>query len=303
MPCVACASAVVPVGRGRERVRLVARTHVPLVSGGPNRPVARRPVRPKETLRAVVGRRAVGRGDVARPSWEKRGRAVSALAGSPSGGTPLPLCSQVRHPCRRVRARGLQHGQSVWLHLRRNDSVGSVVLARSASQSLPIQQNPHGFASICHEAGGFPACSRWLRSEATTPPETHAKMKPRIPAGMPAPGAEPGWHPSRVRRFIGIGDRWCRFAQPPAACCETFGFGLHPRPRPQGSHGQTREPKDAFRMDQGHESGLDWAWDNTVPWSGRSFLGAAVIVESLRFVSRPPRLSLVPCPPTNTMPS
>ena len=78
-------------------------------------------------------------------------------------------------------------------------------------------------ASI-YEAGGFPACSRWSRSEATTPPGTRANVKPRIPAGMPAPGAGLGWHPSRVRRGVGIGDRWYRFAQPPATCCETFGF-------------------------------------------------------------------------------
>ncbi len=79
-------------------------------------------------------------------------------------------------------------------------------------------------ASICHEAGGFPACSRWSRSEATTPPGTRANVNPGIPAGMPAPGAGLGWHPSRVRRVVGIGDRWYRFAQPPATCCETFGF-------------------------------------------------------------------------------
>ena len=46
-----------------------------------------------------------------------------------------------------------------------------------------------------------------------------------LPAGMPAPGAGLGWHLSRVRRVMGIGDRWYRFAQPPATCCETFGFG------------------------------------------------------------------------------
>ena len=79
-------------------------------------------------------------------------------------------------------------------------------------------------ASICDEAGGFPACSRWSRSEATTPPGTHANVSPCIPAGMPAPGAGPGWHPSRVRRVMGIGDRSYRFAQPPATCRETFGF-------------------------------------------------------------------------------
>ena len=38
------------------------------------------------------------------------------------------------------------------------------------------------------------------------------------------PGAGLGWHPSRVRRMLGIGDRWYRFAQSPAICCETFGF-------------------------------------------------------------------------------
>ena len=42
-----------------------------------------------------------------------------------------------------------------------------------------------------HEARGFEECSRWSRSKATTPPETHAKEKSRIPAGMPAPGAPP----------------------------------------------------------------------------------------------------------------
>jgi len=57
--------------------------------------------------------------------------------------------------------------------------------------------------SLRREAGGFPACSRWLRSNATTPPDTHAKTKPRIPAGMPAPDAQPGWHPSGVREVHG----------------------------------------------------------------------------------------------------
>ena len=79
-------------------------------------------------------------------------------------------------------------------------------------------------ASICHEAEGFPACSRWSRSEVTTPPWTRANVNPGIPAGMPAPGAGLGWHLSRVRRVMGIGDRWWRGAQPPASCCETFGF-------------------------------------------------------------------------------
>ena len=79
-------------------------------------------------------------------------------------------------------------------------------------------------ASICHEAGGFPACSRRWRSEATTPPGTRANVNSGIPAGMPAPGAGLGWHPSRMRRVMGIGDRWHRFAQPPATCRETFGF-------------------------------------------------------------------------------
>ena len=46
---------------------------------------------------------------------------------------------------------------------------------------------------IGHEAGGFAACSRWSRSAAMTPPETHAKVRPRIPAGMPAPREQPGW--------------------------------------------------------------------------------------------------------------
>ena len=33
------------------------------------------------------------------------------------------------------------------------------------------------------EAGGFPACSRWLRSNATTPPDTRPQMN-RTPAGV-----------------------------------------------------------------------------------------------------------------------
>ena len=50
-------------------------------------------------------------------------------------------------------------------------------------------------ASICDEPGGFPAWSRWSRSEATTPPGTHANVAPRIPAGMPAPGGGTGLAP------------------------------------------------------------------------------------------------------------
>ena len=156
-------------------------------------------------------------------------------------------------------------------------------------------------ASICHEAGGFPACSRWSRSEATTPPGTHAKVDPGIPAGMPAPRAGLGWHPSRVRRVTGIGDRWCRFAQPPATCCETFGFeqgipcgrsfggprrhfsalgcpvlservsGLGPW-EPSACHsirvqGRIREPKSCLRVDWGPSSRLapGHSWSNPTP--------------------------------------
>ncbi len=57
----------------------------------------------------------------------------------------------------------------------------------------------------------------------TTPPGTRANVNPGMPAGTQAPGAGLGWHPSRVQRVMGIGDRWHRFAQPPATGCETFG--------------------------------------------------------------------------------
>ncbi len=73
-------------------------------------------------------------------------------------------------------------------------------------------------------AGGFPACRRWSRSDATTPRGTRVNVNPGIPAGMPAPGAGPGWHPSMVRRAMGTGDRWHRFAPSPATCRETLGF-------------------------------------------------------------------------------
>ena len=55
--------------------------------------------------------------------------------------------------------------------------------ARAPAASFEETSAPHR-----DEAGGFAACSRWLRSKATTPPETRAKTR-RIPAGMPAPGA------------------------------------------------------------------------------------------------------------------
>ncbi len=146
-------------------------------------------------------------------------------------------------------------------------------------------------ASICHEAGGFPACRRWLRSKGTTPPGTRAKANPGIPAGMPDRGSGPDWHPSRVRRVMGIGNRWYGFAQPPATCCETFGFeqgiprgpcfrgprrhspalgcpgflekvnGLGPWD-PSACHsirvqGRIREPKNCLRVDLGRARPID----------------------------------------------
>ncbi len=140
-------------------------------------------------------------------------------------------------------------------------------------------------ASICHEAGGFPACSRWSRSEATTPPGTRAEVNSGIPAGLPASRAGLGWHPFRVRSMKGFGDRWYCFAQPPATCCQSFGFeermpcgpslgGPRRHSRAMGcpgfwermngwrpwdpsvghtirAQGRSREPKNFLRSDQG----------------------------------------------------
>ena len=48
-----------------------------------------------------------------------------------------------------------------------------------------------------------------------------------------------------------------------------------------------------------HESGLEWDWDNAVPWIRRRFWGATMIRESFRLVSRPNWPSLEPWKTTN----
>ena len=68
---------------------------------------------------AVPSRQRGPVGSIRDLTRRKRGRAVSALAGSrPAAGCRCHFAPEilgVRHPCRRVRARGLQHGPSRWL--------------------------------------------------------------------------------------------------------------------------------------------------------------------------------------------
>jgi len=104
---------------------------------------------------------------------------------SAGGGSRLPPWrTEARHPCRRVRARGLQDGQDDEIHRRvwvipspspvsrrsRDDSVGREVMAKQVEQSLPSQRNRSG-----------PARAR--------------KHKRAAPAGMTPADAAPGWKP------------------------------------------------------------------------------------------------------------
>jgi hypothetical protein len=51
---------------------------------------------------------------------------------------------------------------------------------------LPVDPHDPSAMLLYPEARGFPSCSRWLRSVATTPPENDAPINFCIPAGMPA---------------------------------------------------------------------------------------------------------------------
>ena len=84
-------------------------------------------------------------------TWRKRGRAVSALAGSrPAAGCrchSIPEMLGVRHPGRRVRARGLQLGQcvelhlTIWIEVASNESPGRPSESRGRPDKTSVQSD------------------------------------------------------------------------------------------------------------------------------------------------------------------
>ena len=89
-----------------------------------------------------------------------------------------------RPGCLRLRANW--RGANIWVALSGLGWSGGVDPGRrSSAPRLPWAMMKRPFRPSLPEPGGFGACSRWLRSAATTPPDRGPQPQPH-PGGMPA---------------------------------------------------------------------------------------------------------------------
>ncbi len=113
---------------------------------------------------------------------------------------------------------------------------------RGCRFAQPPANGWHPFGMTGHdEPRGFGAISRWLKSEATTPPDDR-RIHFRIPEGCQRMGhgevrgvSQAGLRSFRDRMIRPTPFRGCRFAQPPANGWHPFGMTGHDEPRGFGA--------------------------------------------------------------------